>query len=190
MISYKKERSNGRHAGVISSIPIYSIVQSEPQPFNRNDAFFSRDISMSFERIAERSSSYKRFRSPLPLRSFFESRHPVSSAPSHGPFPKGLAYHDALISTCSHDTSGCKREAARGKWLNGANLVSSVDTDSKRSPMSFWHDVIIFPRRVERANTSVSWSPADRKSAESDSEKEFPFTAYEISKFYIYMDAD
>lgn len=38
------------------------------------NAFFSLDISVSFERIAERSSSYKRSRSLLLPRSFFETR--------------------------------------------------------------------------------------------------------------------
>lgn len=41
-----------------------------------------------------------------------------------------------------------------GKWLNGSNLVSSAGTDSKRSPVSFWHDVIIF---VARPNEQIRY---------------------------------
>jgi len=119
---------------VISSIPIYSIVRNEPQTFDRK-------TTPSFPQISRCLLSALLSAHPLinvllcfSVR-FLNHAFPFPPRRPTGRLPKGLA-RDALISTCSRDMSGCKREA-RGKWLNGANLVSSVGTDSKKLSMSF-----------------------------------------------------
>lgn len=130
--------------GVISSIPIYSIVQSKPRSESR--LLFLRYHGL-FWALPRAHPLNVPVLFCFPIRSLnhtfpFSPRRPTIAS-------KGICSprRDALISTCSRDTSGCKREAARGKWLNGVNLVFCDGKDSKRSSMSFWHNVIILPRR-------------------------------------------
>jgi len=138
---------------VISSIPIYSIVRNEPQTFDRKTTPSFPQISRCLLNALLSAHPLINVLLCFSVRSLNHA-FPFPPRPT-GRLPKGLARRNALISTCSRDMSGCKREAARGKWLNGANLVSSVGTDSKKLSMSFWHNVIIFSRRTKKVNTSV-----------------------------------
>lgn len=115
VISYKKERSNGRHAEVISPIPIYSIVQSESQMFDRKTTSFPRCLLSPLPSAHPLINVSGLF--CFPVRSL---NHASPFPPSHGPLPKRLARR-ALISTCS-----MTRAAANEKQHEASGLMARI----------------------------------------------------------------